>query len=90
MESNLHNCPICNKELRAILRYPNYLCPQCAAKAKDKYGRELVFSNVSLSGGFKAVYKDTYESYDSHMCYVNGIECFAEEARFGGIVIEKK
>lgn len=90
MKSNIHNCPICNKELRTFARYPNYLCPQCAAKAKDKDGRELVFGNISMSGGFLAVYKDTNDTYDSHLCYVDGIECFADEARFGGIVIEKK
>lgn len=31
---------------------------------------------------------DTQEAYTSHTCFIDGIECFADEARFGGIVIQ--
>jgi hypothetical protein len=51
-------------------------------------GRKLRFFNLDFSGGFGASYADTGEPYDSHQCYVEGIECRADEARFGGIVIE--
>ena len=31
---------------------------------------------------------DTGDSYDSHDCWIDGVACRADEARFGGIVIE--
>jgi hypothetical protein len=51
-------------------------------------GKELVFCNVSLSGGFEAKYKGTNEIRDSQVCYIQGVKCWANEARFGGIVIQ--
>lgn len=36
-----------------------------------------------------APYQDTDEAYDSHQCFIAGIRCHVDEARFGGIVIEK-
>jgi hypothetical protein len=44
---------------------------------------------VSLSGGYAARYADTGEPYSSHACYIDGLPCWADEARFGGIVIER-
>ena len=84
------NCPICGKELRFNPRHPKYVCSNCAKLATDKAGRKLQFFNYSLSGGFKAVYDDTKAVYDCNVCFINGIECWADEARFGGIVIEMK
>ncbi len=84
-----HYCPICHVELELHSRYPNYVCGKCRSKATDKDGRLLSFSNIDFSGGFQARYNDTQEIYNSHICYINGIECYANEARFGGIVIEK-
>jgi hypothetical protein len=46
-----------------------------------------VFSNVSLSGGFVARYADTGEARESHVCFIDGVKCWADEARFGGIII---
>jgi hypothetical protein len=48
----------------------------------------LKFSNVDTTGGFIAHYADTSEVYPSHECYVDGIQCYADEHRFGGIVIQ--
>ena len=84
-----HNCPICQKELESVPRYPNYLCSDCVKKAKDKDGRALGFSNIGMSGGFQAHYKDSDEEYKSHQCFVEGVECYANEAKFGGVVLEK-
>lgn len=86
---NQHHCPICQIELDENPRYPNYVCQSCAALATDKEGRKLVFYNVDMGGGFEAKYADNREVYSSHTCYINGIECYADEARFGGIVIQK-
>jgi len=54
----------------------------------DEHDRPLKFYNESISGGFLGFYSDTNEKYDSHVCYIDGVKCRADEAYFGGIVIE--
>lgn len=83
-----HYCPICNKELEFNRRYPNYVCRDCAEKANDINGSKLVFGNIGIFGGYEAYFADTKEKYDDHICYINGIKCYADEARLGGIVIQ--
>ena len=83
-------CPICNVSLEPWTRYPNYACEACAKKATDKAGRKLVFYNLGMDGGFGASYEDNDEIYPGHICFIEGIECYADEHRFGGIVIEKR
>jgi hypothetical protein len=35
------------------------------------------------------MYADTQQPYDGgHDCWIDGIRCYADEHRFGGIVIE--
>lgn len=41
-----------------------------------------------MSGGFKAVVDEIQEEGEDHICYIEGVKCWADEARFGGIVIE--
>jgi len=81
-------CPICSKPVPVSERYPMYVCMDCAARAVSRDGRALSFFNESLSGGFAAQITDTGETYSSHECYINGIQCYADEAHFGGIVIQ--
>ena len=57
----------------------------------------LEFYNTDLSGGFKIVYKDIDgnvlredDSKAECLCLIDGKEFTAKEARFGGIVIQKK
>lgn len=89
MAPKIHQyCPICSKSVEPNLRYPRYVCSECADKALSKDGRILTFFNLSIGGGFGAQYTDTGEEYSSHDCYIDGVKCFADEARFGGIVIE--
>jgi hypothetical protein len=83
-----HACPICSAEVNHFERYPRQVCGDCASRAVDENGRPLLFGNASLSGGFVAIYADTLENYGSHTCYIDGIKCYADEFRFGGIVIE--
>ena len=87
MERNQY-CPICNLEVKYNPRYTNYVCSSCAKCPLDEKGKELVFCNVSLSGGFEAKYKGTNKICDSQVCYIQGVKCWADEARFGGIVIQ--
>ena len=88
MSQDQQHCPICHRSIQPFARYPRYLCPECASRATSKDGRPLKFSNIDLTGGFIAEYADTGESYPSHECYVDGIPCYADEGRFGGIVIQ--
>jgi hypothetical protein len=85
---NTHNCPICAALVGHLERYPNQVCEYCASKVSDAYGRRLEFSNEDLSGGFVAVYRGTVEKYESNLCYIDGVRCYANEHRFGGIVVE--
>ncbi len=82
------SCPICGAGQTPNPRYPRYLCPDCATQALDETGRRLKFFNTHISGGFQAAYADTGELRDSHVCFVRGVRCWADEARFGGIVIQ--
>jgi len=83
-----YQCPICKTDLQPKTRYPNYVCSECSNKASDKLGNPLSFGNIGIGGGFEAFCAKTNKKHDSHICYIEGIECFADEARFGGIVIE--
>ena len=58
------------------------------AQATTESGRRLEFSNVDATGGFQAFYSETGEPYPSHVCFVRGVRCVADEAHFGGIVVQ--
>jgi hypothetical protein len=81
-------CPICSKKLRPIKRYPKYICSECANQVCDKSGRSVAFSNIDMFGGLVGHYSDTKEKYKSQSCYIKDTKCKAEEARFGGVVIQ--
>ena len=83
-----HACPICAAAVNHWERYPDQVCERCQSKASDAYGRRLKFSNTGLSDGLRAVYLDSGEEYCRQLCYIDGRKCFANEHRFGGIVIE--
>jgi hypothetical protein len=90
--SEMQFCPVCQKEVGVNERYPKYICKECSSKTTDIEGRPVVFFNENSDGsGCKGEYKDSNsESYKSNQCYVNGVLCIAEEARYGGIVIQKQ
>jgi hypothetical protein len=69
-------------------RYPRYVCPDCAKRTADARGRQVVFFNLSLGGGFGGQVAGTGEPYTAHECFIDGIPCWADEAHFGGIVIQ--
>ncbi|WP_373544395.1 hypothetical protein [Chamaesiphon sp.] len=41
-----------------------------------------------MSGGFEAIVANTKAEYASYICYIEGVKCWADEARFGGIAIQ--
>ena len=81
-------CPICNTGQPASSRYPHYVCAECVDLAEDENGRSLRFSNTGFAGGCIAYFSDTMEERAAADCFIRGVRCEAEEARFGGIVIQ--
>lgn len=82
-------CPICAAPVEPMSRYPRYVCERCAGRATSAEGRPLAFFNEGFSGGFIPMYADTQQPYEGgHDCWIDGIRCYADEHRFGGIVIE--
>ena len=69
-------------------RFPEGAGCACAAKAASADGRPLRLENESLSGGLQGSYADDGRPYESPECYIGGVRCRAEEARFGGVVIQ--
>jgi hypothetical protein len=80
-------CPICGHPRPRSDRYPDHVCADCVARAVDEDARPLRFFNTSMSGAFAASYVDTGEPRDSNLCFIDGVRCRADEARFGGIVV---
>lgn len=80
-------CPICGDPRPHSERYPDHVCADCVERATDATGRSLRFSNVDLGGGFVAHYSDTGAVCESRICFIKGVRCQADEARFGGIVV---
>jgi hypothetical protein len=84
-------CPICRTEVDPSPRYRDYLCKECRSRAVDGDGRPLKFYNTSLSGGFEAIYADDNTPAEAvtrdKIAFVDGVQCTANEAYFGGIVI---
>ena len=83
-----HKCPICGTELNKYDRYPDYVCHKCVKKPTDISGQRLIFFNLGMSGGYGAKYADSGKEYLSQECYIDGKLCWADEARFGGIVVQ--
>ena len=82
-------CPLCTNPRLRFDPYPSIGPVPRLRQQGDNSGRaHLDFYNVDLSGGYRAVVTETGEPYDSHLCFINGVPCHADEARFGGIVIQ--
>lgn len=90
MATGKYQCPICGCPLSLYERYPHYVCPTCAGKTCDASGRKVDFRNLDFCGGCQGFYPDTMEIYPSMECFIEGRACVADEARFGGIVIQVK
>lgn len=86
---HIQTCPICKTHVQKSERYSNYVCEDCKKRAVNSEGLPVKFFNKDFGGGFIAIaIKDNIEhKSEDHICFVDGIECYADEARFGGIVI---
>lgn len=83
-------CPLCRAPLPFNPRYPRAVCSACVCRACDAEGRLLDFYNTDFGGGYRAVYREGGEEYNSHDCFIDGHSCRADEARFGGIVVQMR
>jgi hypothetical protein len=91
-------CSNCYKEIPYQVRYPKYICGDCASKNKyDEKGNLLEFSNLGISGGLKITYRDSNgntiredDTQEYCECTIDGKVFFAKEAYHGGIVIQAK
>lgn len=89
-------CPNCGTDVRFNPRYPKYICSKCANKTiVDENGVELKFSNIGFSGGLRISYYKDGEKFNEEtdkvekICFLDGKQYIATEARFGGIVIQR-
>lgn len=84
-------CPICNTEVRRLSRYPLSICDTCCSTVKDRSGNPVDFINTHFPGiGFASLHTIDGKviQKEDNICFANGVKCFAQEARFGGIVIQ--
>jgi hypothetical protein len=81
-------CPICAAPRHANARYPRHVCNDCTSRASSSDGRPVVFRNTDTGDRVEAWYRDSDERYATRECFISGVRCEAEEARFGGIVIQ--
>lgn len=91
-ETQYDICPVCLEQSENVsARYRDCVCEPCLNRfgTLDEDGLALTFGNVDFTGGFVSMRNGVRTSQPEHVCYVNGIKCFADEARFGGIVIQK-
>ena len=94
MEKTYNNsCKMCNVVYKYLMaRYPNMICNNCLNNNTilDSMGNIVSFNNLGFSGGFESVHiiNNISVTKNEHDCYINNIKCYADESRFGGIVIQ--
>jgi hypothetical protein len=84
-------CPTCGGIGRKSTRYPAALCEACQADVVDSAGLPVQLFNEDFTGGLKIItHIRTYvgSGAENLALYVNGIECRAQEHRFGGVVVQ--
>lgn len=80
------NCPICDKNMIYFERYPKMVCQGCSENTLTQEGESIKFYNIDHTGGFISIVNDV--KGEIHECYINNRKCYADEARFGGIVVQ--
>lgn len=86
----MQQCAVCGAEVDKVPRYPRYACRTCVGRAVSIDGRPVAFFNLpgTMGLGCLGVYRDDDSPYDDTRCFIDGVECVAGEARFGGIVVQ--
>ena len=87
-----HKCPLCFEIMNYYTsRYPKMICSNCAdSDITDNFGNKVTFVNIDIYGGFISLHKidDKVVKKEEHICWIKNTKCYANEARFGGIVIQ--
>lgn len=84
-------CPLCGTRVRPDERYPDHLCAWCSAEVTDERGRAVRLYNTSFGGGYTGQYDDGSTASRAVLdgrVWIDGVEYRAQEARFGGIVVQ--
>ncbi|WP_435737359.1 ADP-ribosylglycohydrolase family protein [Cellulosimicrobium sp. PMB13] len=86
------SCPVCGTLVDQNPRYPRHVCAWCSAAVTDEAGRPVTLSNTTFTGGgYTAFSADgTLASPDvlAGRVWIGGVEHRAQEAYFGGIVVQ--
>ena len=95
MNSTATQCFVCKSSFhnQFSARYPLIACDSCSTKTVDASGFKIEFENEDFSGGFVSIHYDSNgftHTGSEHRCFINNIECYADEHRYGGIVIKPK
>lgn len=48
----------------------------------------MFYNDPEVFPGIVGRYADSGEAYESQTCFIEGVACYAAEARFGGVVIQ--
>lgn len=92
-------CPICGATVPTNQRYPRAVCAECAGRVRNAEGLPVRFSNRTLlgTGLIEQVNRvDTWVTaretigYGPFECWIDGVACEAQEAYFGGVVIQTR
>lgn len=95
MQERRQQCPICAADVMPMSRYPDYVCETCCQQATNQDGLPVDFTNEDISGGLigyvlearsKKFVRDENLTANP-VVLIRGIESYADEAHFGGIVI---
>ena len=85
-------CLVCNEEKAFhIERYPRMICNVCnELDYFDEQGNKVEFFNEDIYGGFFSSHKINGNTIikREHICYIQNIRCYADEGRFGDIIIQ--
>ncbi|PSL08142.1 hypothetical protein CLV30_101109 [Haloactinopolyspora alba] len=86
-------CIICGVGARTMERYPRIACRACHRRAVNAAGERIRFYTPYIAGGFEARLVDEAQTLDdevtrTNLVYIDGQAVFADEARFGGSVIQ--
>ena len=93
MEAYKQFCSNCKSPVTYTPRYPKYICHTCTDLLSDASGRKVSFFNPEMVGhGCQGYYTDATppEVYPFNIAYIGKKEFYAQEARFGGIVVQIK
>ena len=80
-------CSNCRERVFYNPRYPKHACRNCVNLIKDEFGNQLDYQNTHELFGSKFRLKSNQNEIK---IFINKDEYWAEEARFGGTVYQKK